>query len=328
MAADPRHKGRQAVLQEAVALFQSIAESAHDGIVVATGDGNIVFWNQAAERIFRYTEDEILDQPLSRLMPDRYRAAHGAGLERFRRTGEGRIIGQTVELHGLRKSGDEFPLELSLASWESSGQRYVCGIIREITDRKRAEEALRESEQRFQILSEATFVAVAITENERILQTNEQFLRMFGYESSEVIGKAPASFHPPDYQALVTEMNRTCNETPYKAVCRRKDGSTFTAEIRGKAMPYHGRTVRVTAFRDITHNEEAETALRRSQEELERRVEERTHDLAAANTALQEKNQELEHFHDAVIGRELKMIELEKELERLRMELARYKRQE
>ena len=180
---------------------------------------------------------------------------------------------------------------------------------------------LEESEERFRVLADAAFEAIAISANGRVLAVNPGFLELFGYDREEVLGMAPKQFHPPEYQAIVERMNGGCDETPYQTVCLRKDGTTFHAEIRGKAMPLEGRKVRVTAIRDVTHYKDCEQRLRDVQESLEQAVRERTRDLTIANQQLTEKISELEMFEQAVVGRELKMIELQRENEHLRLEL-------
>ena len=124
--------------------FRSVVQSAIDAIVLADGHGSIIFWNKAAERMFLYSEQETIGQSLTMLMPDRYRDAHERGLAAFRSTGESRIMGKSVELQGLRKDGVEIPIELSLGTWSIGGDTYYCGIIREITERKRMEQAQAE----------------------------------------------------------------------------------------------------------------------------------------------------------------------------------------
>ncbi len=122
--------------------LRSVVQSAADAIVLADGEGKILSWNKAAAAVFGYRDREVLGKPLTMLMPERYRAGHQRGLEHVRKTGESKLIGHTVELHGLRKDGGEFPLELSLASWRSNGEVYFSGIIRDISVRKREESHL------------------------------------------------------------------------------------------------------------------------------------------------------------------------------------------
>src|SRR2546430_11959827 len=129
-------------------------ESANDAIVIANADGNIVAWNKAARQVFGYEEEEIMGQPLTRLMPERYRDRHRRGLARFLATYESHVIGKTLELHGLRKNGTEFPLELSLATWRSGGVHYFNGTMRDISGRKEAEREREEQTRRDTFRSE------------------------------------------------------------------------------------------------------------------------------------------------------------------------------
>jgi PAS domain S-box-containing protein len=133
----------QEALRASELKFRSVVESASDGMILADSAGTIIAWNKSARLIFGYDEEEMLGQPLTRLMPERYRDPHRRGLEQFRATGKARVIGRTVELHGLRKDGSEFPLELSVSTWKTGEHTFYGGIIRDITERKRGEEEIR-----------------------------------------------------------------------------------------------------------------------------------------------------------------------------------------
>ncbi len=124
--------------------FRSVVETANDAIISADRRGNIVFWNSAAEILFGYSGDEIVNKPLALIMPKKFRGAHRRGLKRVVSTGESNIIGKTVEMTGLRKGGSEFPIELSLASWGTKEGIFFTGIVRDITERKRAEATIKE----------------------------------------------------------------------------------------------------------------------------------------------------------------------------------------
>src|SRR5437660_87491 len=105
--------------------------------------GNITYFNPGAERIFGYRAAEVNGKPLTVLMPERFRDAHHAGIARYLATGEARVVGKTVELAGQKKDGAEFPLELSLASWQRGSEIAFTAIIRDVTERKRVDETLR-----------------------------------------------------------------------------------------------------------------------------------------------------------------------------------------
>jgi PAS domain S-box-containing protein len=143
-----------AALSASASRYRAIAETGNDAIVSADGAGLIVGWNPAAERMFGYAEAEIIGQPLTVLMPYRYRDRHVDGMRRVRTGGERHVIGRTVELHGLTKSGREFPLELALTEWEEPKGTFFAGIIRDITERKQAELVLARQKDLYDVLSQ------------------------------------------------------------------------------------------------------------------------------------------------------------------------------
>jgi PAS domain S-box-containing protein len=128
------------MLESSEARLRSVAETAGDAIISANSQDKIVLWNKAAEEIFGYSADEIIGQPITRIMHRRFHRAHQKGLRRVVATGKTKIIGETVEVLGLRKDGSEFPLELSLATWKIKEESFFTAILRDITERKRVEE--------------------------------------------------------------------------------------------------------------------------------------------------------------------------------------------
>ncbi|MBI5215309.1 MAG: PAS domain S-box protein [Ignavibacteriae bacterium] len=138
----------------------------------------------------------------------------------------------------------------------------------EINERKQAESKLRESEERFRQLSEASFEGIAIHSQGILLEGNTTLARMFGYDLQEMIGKNATDFAAPESKALVEKNIRSGIESPYETVGIRKDGTTFPVELIGRAMNYHGKNARVTAIRDITERKQAENALRDSEQKL------------------------------------------------------------
>ena len=120
----------------------AILDSANDAIISIDEEGRVMLWNSAATDLFGYTEDEMMGEHLTAIVPERFRQGHAEGLERVVNGGEHHVIGKTVELAALHRDGREFPMELSLATWESGEHRFFSGIIRDITERKTAEQAL------------------------------------------------------------------------------------------------------------------------------------------------------------------------------------------
>jgi PAS domain S-box-containing protein len=123
-------------LQESESRFQAVFHTAQDAIVLANHQGRIMSWNPAAESMFGYITEEIFGQPLTLIMPPRYREAHIKGMERLQASGKARVLGTTLSLHGLRKNGQEFPIELSLNSWNNGEHPSYSGFIRDISFRE------------------------------------------------------------------------------------------------------------------------------------------------------------------------------------------------
>ena len=139
--------GRLKALRESENRFRTLAETASDAIITIDEDSRIVLVNHAAERIFGYTMAEMLGQELTMLMPDYLRHLHKAGFDRYKVTGKRHISWEAIELPGLHKNGSEVPLELSFGEFIRKNKRYFTGIARDITERKRADEALRQSRE-------------------------------------------------------------------------------------------------------------------------------------------------------------------------------------
>ncbi len=194
-------------LRESELKFRSVTQSANDAIVAADSRGNIISWNNGANRIFGYTDEEALNKPLTVLMPEVYREAHRLGMERYNQTGEAHVIGKTVELIGLRKNSSEFPLELSLASWTAGEERFYSGIIRDITERRRAENALEEGAKRERAMIENALDVICTVDAEgRFVSVNPACSKVWGYQPEELVGRKYIDLVLPEDVAKTNEV--------------------------------------------------------------------------------------------------------------------------
>ena len=181
-------------LRESEAKFRSVMESAIDAIISGDADGNIRSWNSAATAVFGFTEAEVIGRPIDVIIPERYRASHREGIRRVSSGGPSNVIGKTVELAANRKDGAEFPVELSLATWFLDDKRYYTGIIRDISERKQAE-------QKFRSVTESAIDAIISADHEgKIVSWNKAATRVLGYTEEEAVGRnlvliIPERFH-------------------------------------------------------------------------------------------------------------------------------------
>jgi PAS domain S-box-containing protein len=143
-ALDARRQSVEEALRDSEMRFRSLAQSAVDAIISINSEDKIIFWNKGAERMFGYSEEEVMGRSVTMLIPESLREDHHAGVRRYLATGERRLIGKTAELRGLTEGGIEFPLELSLSTWRTREGTFFTGMIRDISRRKEAEQALEQ----------------------------------------------------------------------------------------------------------------------------------------------------------------------------------------
>ena len=283
----------ESALVESEDRFQSVVQSAIDAIILADQRGNIIFWNKAAARMFFYTDQEMIGQSLTKIMPDRYREAHERGLRQFGLTGESRIMGKSIELQGLRKDEVEIPLELSLGTWKIGSQTYYCGIIREITERKHMEqvqaEQLRLASLQDAILNSAGDGIYGIDTHGRTTFVNPAAAHMLGWSTEELIGR---SMHETVHHSKADGTPYPAKECPIHATLKegnayavdheafwRRDGSCFPVDYSSTPIIEYGKVVgAVVIFKNIAERRRMEDALRES-EELFRQVTEHIRDV-------------------------------------------------
>ena len=165
-----------------------LIETAQDAILCYI-NGIIVDWNKYAERVFGYSKDEIIGKPVNILVPDRLKKEYQEGLGQFVNPGESRIVGNTVEVSGLTKEGVEIPIEISLTYQKIENEQRLCtAIIRDITERKKAEEQICKLSHAI----EQSSSTIVITDTKgKIEYANPRFTQLTGYTHEEAIGKNP-----------------------------------------------------------------------------------------------------------------------------------------
>jgi len=263
-------KRAETALRESEARMRAITDSAKEAIIMMDAAGLISYWNPAAERIFGFAREEAMGVNLHRLIaPQRYLHAYEAAYARFRRTGQSNSVQDAaIELQACCKDGREISVELSIAPLSLQEGWQTLGIVRDVTERKRTEEALRESEERFRTLHNASFGGILIHDQGRVLDCNQGASDLTGFSVDELVGMDGLLLVAPDWRDLVRSNIERQSEQPYDVEGIRKDGTVYPLNIRGAAIPYKGRLVRVTEFRDITERKRAEAERKSLQAQL------------------------------------------------------------
>lgn len=270
------HQDAADALRDIEARKAAVIEGALDCIITMSGDGLIKGFNPAAERTFGYSAAEAIGQPLANLIiPASFRQAHRDGLKRFLDCGAGPIIGKRLEMTAMKASGEEFPVELIVTTANSQGRPLFTGFVRDLTERRRAEDALSRSERRYRRLVDAGIIGIFTADlTGNVLDANGAFLEMVGYGLDEVRsgGVRWADMTPPEWRSLderaVEQLRATGVATPWEKEYIRKDGTRVPILVG--AVLLDAATGECACFSlDLSERKRAEAAIERMSEERE-----------------------------------------------------------
>jgi PAS domain S-box-containing protein len=269
----------QEAIRQSEELYRSLANASPDGIALISLEGRLTFVSPRALAMFGLTDPAealgtfILDWIDE---PERSKAS-----ERFREIGEKKALVNHI-CRMVKKDGSSFDLEMHSAILHDK-KGVVSGIIsilRDITTRRKAEAALRESEEKYRRLISSTFNAVVIYQDNTVVLANDEAARISGYPSgADLVGKSIISFIHPDFRQIVFERQNVMLNTPDAVVplipekFLRSDGSPVDVEVMASPIVYEARPAIQVIFRDITEQKRAEDALRESKEEYRRIIE-------------------------------------------------------
>ncbi|MEI8157967.1 MAG: PAS domain S-box protein [Burkholderiales bacterium] len=288
--------GRQqavAELAQSEARSRAITQTAFEAIVTSDSDGNIVGWNRGAQVMFGYAEAQVMGQSVTLLIPQRYREAHLAGLDRIRGGAQMRHKGKSIELFGLRQDGSEFPVQFTLAKWDAAEGWFTTAIMSDITERKDVEDRLSKLSQAVEQSPEAILITDV---NAHIEYVNQAFVDSSGYSRLELMGKNPrvlqsGNTSPQTYAEMWNALNNG-NAWRGQLNNRRKDGSEYDefAIITPLRQPDGTVTHYVAVKDDITEKKRIGAELDQYRNHLEELVENRTRELHVARQQAEAAN--------------------------------------
>jgi len=247
------------------AQYRAIFNASADALVLWNSELKRVDVNPAYERLYGFAREEVLNATYPDHLPLEY-------VERRRELVRRTLAGEPcqAELEAIRKNGDRFHIEVRTIPIQHRGEPHVLAIVRDITERKRSEQALRASEEQYRAIFNASVDGLLLWDaDHRIVDANEAFLSMHGYHRDELIGATHPVFIPPDLQGeCAVLLPKILAGTPCRIEARtqRKDGTAFDVEIHGIPVQYQGRPHVLIILRDITEAKRAEERLRASEQ--------------------------------------------------------------
>ncbi len=292
-----------------------IAASAMDPIISVDEAQDVILFNDAAERVFRWPRSAVLGQPLDMLIPERLRATHRGHVEHFGKTDStSRRMGPLSVLTGLRADGEEFPIEASISSHVEAGAKIFTVILRDVTARVQAERRLAGNEARLRgVLDSAMDAIITVDESQRIVLFNKAAEAVFGCPRGQAIGAPLAWFMPERFRATHPQHVRGFGESGTSSrrmgelrivTGLRANGEEFPIDASISQTEEGGSKFFTVILRDVTERARADAALRQSRDEL------RELSAAAHTVREQERGRVARELHDE-LGQALSTLKMD-----------------
>ena len=300
-----------------IRYLATFVEAASEAIMNVTMQGKIAAWNAAAEHLFGYTKEEIIGRSIISLSPPELQEQASGFMQKLAR---GESIPPTESVR-LTKDGRRINVLISASPIKNDAGQVISfnGVMLDISEQKQAEQALKDSEERFRRFSDVTSEGLVFHEQGKIVDANEALVKIFGYSNaSELIGKNLLDFIAPEARPTVIKQIQSGNPLPYEAVALHKDGTPFPVEAAARQYEFEGKTIRVASIRDITERKKAEIELLRLKNAVEQTgdgiaITDIDGNLLYANPAWAEMHG---YTLEEIIGKHLSMFHTPEQLER------------
>lgn len=280
--------GMTSQLEFSESKLEAVLNTVIDGIITINQGGIVRSFNPSAVRIFGYQPNEVIGNNVNMLMPEPYHAEHDGYLKNYLNSGDKKIIGIGREVRAKRKDGSIFPMELGVNQMIIDGETMFVGTIRDISDRKKAEQALTDNQAKLQAIVDNTVDGLITIDAKGHIETfNKACERIFGYQISEVMGKNVKMLMPAPYKKEHDGYLKNYHDTGAKKIIgsgrevkgKRKNGEIFPLDLSVSEVNVQGRKLYSGIVRDISERKKAEHEIKQANAELEEFSYRTSHDL-------------------------------------------------
>ncbi|MBB6611850.1 PAS domain S-box protein [Pontibacter sp. Tf4] len=293
--------------------LRAIIDTAIDGIITIDNRGLVETMNPAAARIFGYEPEEVIGHNIKMLMPEPDKSLHDVYIDNYHRTGVGQIIGIGREVLGKKKDGTIFPFLLSISEVRLQDKQIFTGIVHDITELKKTETALRESENKFNSIIQTAVDGIITIDTHGLMEmVNPAAQKLFGYSESELLGRNISMLMPEPDSSLHDGYMERYHQTGIPHIIGigrevsglRKDGTTFPFFLSISEVQLADRKVYTGFVHDISQQKVHEERLRRYAAELERSNRELQDFAYVSSHDLQEPLRKIQAFGDRLKTKE------------------------
>jgi PAS domain S-box-containing protein len=263
-------KSAEEALKKSEDRFRAVVQTANDAIITVDTQRAIVDWNTAAETIFGFSSDDALGRPVNQIVPEQYFDAHLNDLENTSTNPSRQTISNTFEVSGVAKDGRKFPIEMSVAEWKTQSEEFFTAVIRDVSERKLAEERIRLSEKKYRELFQVNKDGIAIFRVNpygppgKFVEVNHAASEMLGYTREEMLQITPLMLMPDSTQAQSRFRDpgfKSRGVTNFETTLLHKDGHLVFTEFTAQVIQYEDQPAVMNIVRDITERTQREKEL-------------------------------------------------------------------
>ncbi len=257
-------------LKQSQEQFRAVVRTANDAIITMNAQQEVVFWNEAAEKIFGYSEAEMLGKSVLQIIPQQFQQTSSRAAEQVFNQNRQVLSGRMIEATGMNNVGEEFPIEMSFAEWKVESGQFITAIIRNVKERKLAEERIQQSEKKYRELFQINKDGISIFKmspdgsKQAFVELNDAAHQMLGYTKEEMLRLTPYMLEPSVTLQELASRQQELDSTgivSFETSLLHKNGGRVFVEFTSQLIQYEGTMAILSIVHDITERKQRELEL-------------------------------------------------------------------